>query len=88
MVLIAFNVFSVETSFLMDCGCGSYEQMVRFFHDKVETELAKIKMIFISHVHLDHILVSDILIFDMQCIYLVLSLPRLIQLQNETLKYT
>lgn len=45
-----------ETSLLMDCGCGSYEQMVRFFHDKVETELAKIKTIFISHVHLDHTL--------------------------------
>lgn len=53
---------------MMDCGCGSYEQMVRFFHDKVETELAKIKMIFISHIHLDHTLVSDLLIIDMQCI--------------------
>lgn len=54
---------------MMDCGCGSYEQMVRFFHDKVETELAKIKMIFISHIHLDHTLVSDLLIINMQCIY-------------------
>lgn len=53
---------------MMDCGCGSYEQMVRFFHDKVETELAKIKMIFISHIHLDHTLVSDLLIINMQCI--------------------
>lgn len=51
---------------MMDCGCGSYEQMVRFFHDKVETELAKIKMIFISHIHLDHTLVSDLLIINMQ----------------------
>lgn len=72
----------------MDCGCGSYEQMVRFFHDKVETELAKIKTIFISHVHLDHTLVSDLLIFDMQCIFLDLFLPQLIQLQNDILKYT
>lgn len=55
---------------MMDCGCGSYEQMVRFFHDKVETELAKIKMIFISHIHLDHTLVSDLLIINMQCIYI------------------
>lgn len=45
-----------DTSFLMDCGCGSYEKMVHLFRDGVTLELAKIKMIFVSHLHLDHTL--------------------------------
>ncbi|XP_048762647.2 zinc phosphodiesterase ELAC protein 2-like [Ostrea edulis] len=45
---------SEETSFIMDCGGGSYDQMAHFFNKDLETELAKVKMIFISHLHLDH----------------------------------
>lgn len=50
---------------MMDCGCGFYEQMVRFFYDKVEIEFVKIKMIFIFYIYLDYILVSDLLIINM-----------------------
>lgn len=42
----------------MDCGGGSYDQMAHFFNKDLETELAKVKMIFISHLHLDHHAVS------------------------------
>ncbi|XP_061197363.1 zinc phosphodiesterase ELAC protein 2-like [Saccostrea echinata] len=43
-----------DSSIIMDCGSGSYNQMVNFFDKDIEKELAKVKMIFISHVHLDH----------------------------------
>ncbi|XP_062583412.1 zinc phosphodiesterase ELAC protein 2-like isoform X2 [Saccostrea cucullata] len=43
-----------DNSIMMDCGSGSYNQMVNLFDRDVEMELAKVKMIFISHIHLDH----------------------------------
>lgn len=62
MTKCTFLHFSADTSFVMDCGEGSYDQMVHLFGDCLEEELAKIKMIFISHTHLDHCMVKSFLI--------------------------
>lgn len=38
----------------MDCGEGTYGQIVRFFGDSADQELAKIGAVYISHLHADH----------------------------------
>lgn len=39
----------------MDCGEGTYGQLVRFFGaEKINEVLSKIKAVFISHLHADH----------------------------------
>lgn len=38
----------------MDCGEGTYGQLVRFFGDTADQELANIVAIYISHLHADH----------------------------------
>lgn len=38
----------------MDCGEGTYGQLVRFFGDMVDQEIAKINAIYVSHLHADH----------------------------------
>lgn len=38
----------------MDCGEGTYGQIVRFFGDTADQELAKLGVIYISHLHADH----------------------------------
>lgn len=44
-----------DSSMIMDCGEGSYGQMVRFFGaENIQRELKKIKCIFVSHLHADH----------------------------------
>jgi ribonuclease BN (tRNA processing enzyme) len=42
-------------SILMDCGIGVLGQFIRFYgEDNYERELVKLKVLFISHMHLDH----------------------------------
>ena len=53
-----FVFFSPESSILLDCGKGTYNQLVRFYGDKINEKLQHIKTIFISHMHGDHHLVS------------------------------
>ncbi|KAI1283166.1 Ribonuclease Z, mitochondrial [Halotydeus destructor] len=44
-----------DVAILLDCGEGTYGQLVRLFGpDKVGSNLAKLKGIFISHLHADH----------------------------------
>lgn len=38
----------------MDCGEGTYGQIVRFFGETADQELAKIGAIYVSHLHADH----------------------------------
>lgn len=38
----------------MDCGEGTYGQLVRFFGNTVDQEIAKINAIYVSHLHADH----------------------------------
>ncbi|CAG9333397.1 unnamed protein product [Blepharisma stoltei] len=42
------------SSFLFDCGEGTYGQLCRHFGDNIDKALVKIKTIFISHLHEDH----------------------------------
>ena len=40
---------------MLDCGEGSYGQLVRFYGPKdVDTVLSKLRAVFISHLHADH----------------------------------
>ncbi len=42
-------------SILMDCGIGVLGQFIRFYgEDNYKRELVKLKVLFISHIHLDH----------------------------------
>lgn len=38
----------------MDCGEGTYGQLVRFYGNSVDQEIAKINGIYVSHLHADH----------------------------------
>ncbi|XP_065832399.1 zinc phosphodiesterase ELAC protein 2-like isoform X2 [Oscarella lobularis] len=42
------------TSMMMDCGEGTYGQLLRTFGDEIKRVLASICCIFISHIHADH----------------------------------
>ena len=43
-----------ETSFLLDCGEGTYGQLYRFYGNETETYLKRLKCIYVSHLHADH----------------------------------
>lgn len=44
-----------NNSIVMDCGEGTYYQMLNHFgHDKVDQALLSLKVIFITHIHSDH----------------------------------
>lgn len=47
-------LFSDSQNILLDCGEGTYGQLVRFFGDTVDHELSKINAVYISHLHADH----------------------------------
>lgn len=49
------NNFSENSNILIDCGEGTYGQLVRFFgRDKSNQILADIRAVYISHLHADH----------------------------------
>ncbi|RWS25105.1 zinc phosphodiesterase ELAC protein 2-like protein [Leptotrombidium deliense] len=43
-----------ESTFMLDCGEGSFGQFFRFFGDDLFSELKKLKGIYVSHHHADH----------------------------------
>ncbi|PSN44798.1 hypothetical protein C0J52_22511 [Blattella germanica] len=46
---------SENDSFLLDCGEGTYGQLVRFFGpEKVDDIVRRIRAVFVSHLHADH----------------------------------
>ncbi|XP_062342168.1 zinc phosphodiesterase ELAC protein 2 [Osmerus eperlanus] len=45
---------SSSQSILLDCGEGTFGQLCRHYGDEVDTALAKISTVFISHMHADH----------------------------------
>ncbi|GLV41872.1 Ribonuclease Z [Carabus blaptoides fortunei] len=46
---------SENSAFLMDCGEGTYGQLVRFYgYERAKTVLANLKAVYISHLHADH----------------------------------
>lgn len=54
-LLISCLICSPSSCILLDCGEGTYGQLVRFFGNKKADEvLSKIKAIYISHLHADH----------------------------------
>lgn len=44
----------LDFSILLDCGEGSYSQMLHCFGADIGSKILKLKIIFISHAHLDH----------------------------------
>lgn len=53
--MILFVLFSENSAFLMDCGEGTYGQLVRFYgYERAKTVLANLKAVYISHLHADH----------------------------------
>ena len=44
----------LDFSILLDCGEGSYNQMLHCFGEEIGSKLSKLKIIFISHAHVDH----------------------------------
>ena len=50
-------IFSSESSVLLDCGEGTLTQLKHHYGDAVDDVIKRIKCIFISHSHEDHILV-------------------------------
>ena len=48
---------------LLDCGEGSYGQIVNHFGDDALDVIRRLKMIFISHLHADHHLVGGFSVF-------------------------
>lgn len=55
----AVYLFSGSAALLMDCGQGTYAQLVDYFDgdfDKVATILRKTRVVHISHYHADHVL--------------------------------
>lgn len=47
-------IYSEETCILLDVGEGTMGQMHRFYGDKTEDVIKKLKAIYISHLHADH----------------------------------
>lgn len=48
-------ICSENSNILIDCGEGTYGQLIRFFgHDKSNKILANIHAVYISHLHADH----------------------------------
>jgi ribonuclease Z len=47
-----------ETSLLMDCGEGTYRQMCYHYGEDIDIILKQLRTIFVSHMHIDHHLVS------------------------------
>ena len=46
---------SEEDCLLLDCGEGTYGQLVRFYGpDKVDSIMTKLRAVFVSHLHADH----------------------------------
>ena len=44
-----------DSSMLLDCGEGTLNQLYKFFgKERTQTELIKIKVLFLTHIHLDH----------------------------------
>ncbi|KAH8833314.1 hypothetical protein DL96DRAFT_720405 [Flagelloscypha sp. PMI_526] len=43
-----------QGNILLDCGEGTWCQILRAFGDEAEAELRKLKCIFVSHIHADH----------------------------------
>lgn len=43
-----------DEAVLLDCGEGTYGQLLRHYGDKIKDILLKIKFVFISHMHADH----------------------------------
>ncbi len=43
-----------ETSFLLDCGEGTFGQIFRFYGHEYESKLKSLKAIYVSHLHADH----------------------------------
>jgi len=43
-----------DTLIMLDCGEGSFGQFYRYFGDKCEEMLRKLKLVFLSHLHADH----------------------------------
>lgn len=48
------NLFSPETSILLDCGEGSVGQLCRLYGDRAEELIRSIKGLHITHMHGDH----------------------------------
>lgn len=52
---------SPDACILLDCGEGTWGQMIRFYGEEEATDLlAKLKLIYISHLHADHHIGKDI----------------------------
>lgn len=52
---ILIFLYSEDDCILLDCGEGTYGQLVRFYGPKeVDTVLGKLRAVFISHLHADH----------------------------------
>ncbi|CAG2163288.1 unnamed protein product [Oppiella nova] len=43
-----------ETSFLLDCGEGTFGQLSRFYGKECDSRLKQLKAIYVSHLHADH----------------------------------
>ena len=53
--MIVLCNFSEESCFLLDCGEGTYGQIVRFYgKEGTDNVMKKLKMIYVSHLHADH----------------------------------
>lgn len=48
------SYFSESQNILLDCGEGTYGQIIRFFGHEGDRVLANISAIYISHLHADH----------------------------------
>lgn len=50
-----FTIYRKDQNILMDCGEGTYGQLVRFYgRSKCDEVLANIDAIYVSHIHADH----------------------------------
>ena len=47
-----------KTSLLMDCGEGTYRQMCHHYGENIGIILKQLRTVFVSHMHIDHHLVS------------------------------
>ena len=53
-----FSFLSDKSSLLMDCGEGTYRQMCYHYGQDINIILKQLRTIFVSHMHIDHHLVS------------------------------
>lgn len=53
-----FHSYSATATALLDCGEGTYGQIVNHYGDEADEMIKRLKFVFISHLHADHHLVS------------------------------